>query len=87
MAIRECRALCNVDFEPQTLHELGADVDAMDENGYTAMMGASFKGDIDMVKLLHQLKADLDVCSQAGIAMHLAVEGGHVDMIKVSCSA
>ena len=45
--------LTNANVAQQYLHELGADnLDAVDKNGYTAMMIASAAGAIESVKVL-----------------------------------
>jgi len=67
----------------KTLHALGAtNLDAIDEDDETAVMRASYKGDIESVKALHAIKADLNLCTKAGTAMHRAVDGCKVEMIK-----
>ena len=70
----------------QTLHDLGAgNVDAVDENGSTALMVASEKGHLDSVKCLHEIKADISFCSgKVGTAMHRAALGGHTEILKVT---
>ena len=76
--------MTNINLSQQTLHELGANnLDAVDEDDETAVMRASYKGDIESVEALHSIKADLNVCTTAGTAMHRAVDGGKVGMIKV----
>ena len=62
-----------------------ANVDAVDEDGYTALMLASEKGRLDSVKYLHEIKADLHICSgKFGTAMHRAAFGGHTEILKVT---
>lgn len=79
------KPVCKVNFAPQTLLKLGADnLNAVDKNGNTAMMSASFKGNMEIVKLLHGAKANLNQCSQAGTVMHSAAEGGHMTMLEVT---
>ena len=66
------------------MYDLGANnVDAVDEDGDTAAMVASYKGDIESVKVLHEIKADLSVCGSFGTVMHRAVDAGHPEMLKV----
>ena len=68
----------------QILHKLGANnLDAIDGDEETALMAASHKGDVESVKALYEMKADVNICTKAGTAMHRAVDGGHVAMIKV----
>ena len=74
----------NTNLGQQTLHELGVPLDAVDRFGQTSAMIASDKGDIEMVKLLHDMKADLPLCDQLGCtAMHLAIRGGHTKLVEV----
>ena len=75
---------CNINVVQQALHELGAEnVDAVDKNDCTALMIASERGDIESVKYLHEIKADLKVCGASGTAMHCAALGGHTEILKV----
>ena len=74
----------NTNLGPQTLHELGVPVDVMDQFGQTAAMIASVKGNIEMVKLLHDMKADLTLRTRLGFtAMHRAIWGGHTKLLEV----
>ena len=67
------------------MHQLGADnLDALCQDDETAVMAASYNGDIESVEALHAMKADLNVRSSAGTAIHRAVDGGFPDMIKVA---
>ena len=59
-------------------------MDAMDEDGDTALAVASGDGNIGMVKLLHEAKADLNVCGRYGTALHRAVKNGHTEVLKVT---
>ena len=62
-----------------------ANVDAVDVNGYTALMGASRWGETDSVKYLCKIKADFSICSgKYGTAMHRAAFGGHTEILKVT---
>ena len=68
----------------QILHELGAtDLDAVDEDGQTVLIAASQNGDIDSVKVLHEIKADLNLCGEGGTAMHHAAFGDQTEVLKV----
>ena len=70
----------------QVLRQLGADnLDAEDEDHETAVMVASYNGDIRSVKALHLIKADLNARTKAGTAIHRAVEAGYQDVLKVTC--
>ena len=76
--------LTNMIIVHQVLHELGAtNVDAVDSDCDTACMAASYKGDAGSLKVLHEIRADLDVCGSFGTALHRAVDAGHCEMIKV----
>ena len=68
------------------MHDLGAaNVDAVDENGCTALMAASANGHVNSVKYLHEMKADLHVCSgKCGTAIHSAALTGHTEILKVT---
>ena len=66
------------------LIELGAgNLDALNGDGDTALVLASVKGNIEMVKLLHEAKADLNTCGHYGTALHRAVQNGRTEMLKV----
>ena len=68
----------------QILHQLGANnLDAQDEDGHTALMVATTAGNVESVKVLVAIKADINVCTKAGTVMHDAVEGGHRELLKV----
>ena len=68
----------------QDLIEMGTDLDAVDEDGDTALMVASAKGNVEMVKLLHEAKTDLSVCGRYGTALHHAVINDHTEVLKVT---
>ena len=62
------------------MHDLGAaNVDAVDEDGFTALMLARENGHLDSVKYLHETKADLRICSGKAGKRH-----GHTDLLKVT---
>ena len=61
-----------------------ANVDALDVNGYTALMLASDKGHLDSVQYLYEIKADVNICGKFGTAMHRAARGGHTEILKVT---
>ena len=58
-------------------------MDAVDKDGRTALMRASWNGHVESVKLLHAMKADVTICGDFGTAMHDAARGGHTEMLKV----
>ena len=61
-----------------------ANVDAVDEDGETALMLASLGGHLDSVQYLYERKADVNVCGKFGTAMHRAASGGHTEILKVT---
>ena len=68
----------------QELIDLGTELDTVNEDGDTALMVASAKGNVEMVKLLHEAKADLNVCGRYGTALHRAVWNSHTEVLKVT---
>ena len=59
--------------------------DALDANGYTALMLAIKNGHVDSMQYLHEIKSDLSICSgKFGTAMHRAASGGHTEILKVT---
>ena len=78
-------ALIDANVVQQTLHGLGANcLDAVDTSGRTALMHASLGGHVESVKLLHTMKADVNICGEYGTAMHWAARGGHTEMLQVA---
>ena len=74
----------NANVVQQFLHELGAkNVNAVNPDGDTALMVASYMGDIECVDVLHELKANLNVCTKAGTAIYRAALAGKTRMLKV----
>ena len=59
-------------------------VDAVDEDGDTALMLASRWGKTDTVQYLHEIKADVNIRGKFGTAMHRAARGGHTETLKVT---
>ena len=67
------------------LHDMGAaNVDAVDENGDTALMVACMEGHVDSMKYLCVIKADLSVRGKFGTALNRAASGGHTEILKVT---
>ncbi|KAL6208514.1 hypothetical protein ACLB2K_019463 [Fragaria x ananassa] len=59
----------------------GAEVNVRDQNGWTPLHRAAFKGRIECVKVLLNHGAQLDVVDNAGYTpLHCAVEAGHVQV-------
>jgi len=56
----------------------GADVDALDRHGQSALMLAAHRGELGVVRILLRAGADLDRTAKFGLsALMLAVVGGH----------
>ena len=64
-----------------------ADIDILakrDDKGITAIHEATLEGDIDKIKALKELGADVSQKTDGGVApMHIAAWNGQVDAIKV----
>ena len=58
-------------------------MNAVNPDGDTAAMVASYMGDIESVDVLHELKADLNVRTKAGTAIYRAALAGQTKMLKV----
>lgn len=59
----------------------GAEVNGRDQNGWTPLHRAAFKGGIECVKVLLNHGAQVDVVDDAGYTpLHCAVEAGHVQV-------
>ena len=59
-------------------------MDVQCKSGRTAAMQASFKGHIESVKWLYEMKADLNVRDEDGwTVIHYAANGGNTEMLKV----
>ena len=68
----------------QTLLEYGADVNAYDFIGFTALMYASVKGHIEIVRMLLQYTVDVDALNNYnGTALMLASINGHIEIIQL----
>ena len=61
----------------------GADVNAKNDWGWTALQLAASKGDSETVKLLADNDARIDEKGRYGTALHLAVAGGLVEMFNL----
>ncbi|KAF2650025.1 ankyrin [Lophiostoma macrostomum CBS 122681] len=68
----------------KTLIMHGADVDAKDIDGDTAIMRAAVGGSAETVEILAQLGANVDANNrQKETAVSKAIEGGHNDIIRI----
>jgi ankyrin repeat protein len=66
----------------------GADIDARDEHGQTALMNAARDGQVSVVRLLAERGADLNHHAKYGLsAVMLAVLRGHVEVVRVLVDA
>jgi ankyrin repeat protein len=67
----------------KTLIDQGADVNAKNKEGETALMVASLEGRLDVAKLLVEKGADVNAKDSVGAnALHYAAMGGSLDVIK-----
>lgn len=74
----------NADTVKALLSASGADVNATDELGSTALMEAARYGHDDVVRSLLEAGADIKARDREGkTALMLAVTGGHDDVVKV----
>lgn len=66
----------------------GADVDARDRHGQSALMLAAHRGDLEVAAALVERGADLDVTAKYQLsALMLAVVAGHVDVVRLLARA
>lgn len=85
MALEE---IAQIDSELSELIENGARVDAVDEDGRTALMVAVAKNNADCVKALLEARADVNAKNKkGGTALMLAVDEGHTDCVKTLLEA
>lgn len=61
----------------------GANVNAQNESGKTAIMLAAFAGKLNIIKELRNNEASYDLRDRAGCTvLHYAVDGGNLDSVK-----
>ena len=66
------------------LLDVGADVDAPSEEGFTALHSAAASGDVGLTRRLLEAGAAVDVKAQGGkTPVALAIEAGHADMVEM----
>ena len=61
----------------------GANVNEVDERGWSALFQASGKGYIDVVKLLLKYNADINLNGYGWTALFTAAAEGHIDIVKL----
>ena len=84
--VRDAAKQCAVP-EP-VLAASSTDVDAKDDRGSSALMYASFDGDINAVRVLIQAGANLDAASSHGVtALMVACAKGHAEIAKALVEA
>lgn len=70
------------------LLEQGADIDALDEHGQTALMNAAHRGDAELVQILIQKGAKLNHTAKYRLtALMLAVINNHAKVVKLLVDA
>lgn len=67
------------------LDSFEVDIDARGPEGRTALMDLASRGDIEMVKLLidHDAEVELSEWSRSDTALHYAIKGKHEDVVKL----
>jgi len=65
------------------LLDKGADVNAKADSGWTALMGAAWKGHLGVVKLLLEKGAKVDEGKDDLTAIGAAAGGGHLEVVKL----
>ncbi len=66
------------------LLDSGADVNALNQHGQTAIMNAAHHGQVEIVRLLIDRGADLNRSAKYGLtALMLAVIGGHAAVVEM----
>jgi len=72
----------------RALLDAGADIDALDKYGQTALMNAAHRGDTELVQVLVQLGANLDHAAKYRLtALMLAVIADRHDAVRVLVAA
>jgi uncharacterized protein len=72
----------------QELLRAGADINARDRHGQTALMLAAHRGDRELVEILVEGGADLNVTAKYNLsALMLAVTAGHVGVARLLAGA
>lgn len=64
----------------------GLDVNVRNERGETGLMKASLNGEYDIIRLLLEAGADLNLTDSSGRnALHFAIQGNHEKVAKLLC--
>ena len=72
----------------RSLLDAGAEIDALDKHGQTALMNAAHRGDVAMVQALVDRGANLDHTAKYHLtALMLAVIGNHAEVVRILVTA
>jgi ankyrin repeat protein len=72
----------------RALLDAGAEIDALDKHGQTALMNAAHRGETELVRALVQLGADLNHTAKYRVtALMLAVISDHADVVRLLVAA
>jgi ankyrin repeat protein len=70
------------------LLDAGADINALDEHGQTALMNAAHRGDVELTQLLIQRGAELDHAAKYRLtALMLAVINNRTEVVRLLVAA
>lgn len=70
------------------LLDAGADINALDEHGQTALMNAAYRGDAELTQLLIQRGAELDHAAKYRLtALMLAVINSRTEVVRLLVAA
>ncbi len=71
-----------------TLLDAGADVDALDEHGQSALMNAAYRGDAELAQVLIERGANLNHTAKYRLtALMLAVINNHAEVVQALVDA
>ena len=66
-----------------TLHQLGCDISAIDDDDLTPLHYAVESEDVNIVRLLLKLNANVTACGSSGAPLHIAAKKDNLDVIRV----
>lgn len=70
--------------EIRSLLDQGANVNAVDANGVTLLIAASYNGQVEIVRLLLAKGAQVDKAEGSGFTpLHIASQQGHTEIVKL----